>query len=150
MTMEEMEAQAIQMMLKRFHCSQATATVGMKKLGIESYHIVKAMGAFGGGLGGNGEVCGALVGGLAVIGLIFSRGKDEELEDIRMWHFTREFTNRFSREIGGGSILCRDIIQVDWTNRDQVREFYRGKSRKCIELVGKTARLLGETIEKIT
>jgi hypothetical protein len=67
-----------------------------------------------------------------------------------MWHFTREFTNRFSREIGGGSILCRDIIQVDWTNRDQVREFYRGKSRKCIELVGKTARLLGETIEKIT
>lgn len=149
MSPQEMESVATQMMLKRFHCSQAVATAGMRKIGLESYEIVKAMGAFGGGLGGNGEVCGAVVGGLAVIGLIFSRGREEELEDRRMWLYTREFIRRFSQEIGEGSINCRDIIGVDWTNREEVKEFYRGRSRKCIELVGKTALLLGTMVEEI-
>ncbi|HOJ51193.1 MAG TPA: C-GCAxxG-C-C family protein [Syntrophales bacterium] len=150
MTPDEMQREATQLMLKRFHCSQAVAAVGIKKLGLNSYEIIKAMGAFGGGLGGNGEVCGAVVGGLAVIGLMFSRGKEEELEDRRMWLYTREFLRRFSQEIGEGHILCRDIIRVDWTNREEVKAFYRGKSQKCIDLVGKTARMLGVMMDEMT
>jgi len=149
MTREEMQREAAQLMRKRFHCSQAVAVAGLKKWGKESYDVIKALGAFGGGLGGCGEVCGALVGGLAVLGFIFSRGQETEIEDNRMWRYTRNFVARFTREIGGGTILCREIIRVDWTNRDQVREFYREKSVSCIELVGRTAYLLGETIEEI-
>ncbi len=147
MTLDDMEREATQLMLKRFHCSQAVAAVGIKKLGRESYDLVKAMGAFGGGLGGNGEVCGAVVGGLAVLGLVFSRGHEAEIEDNRMWRYTHALVERFAHEIGGGTILCREIIHVDWTDREQVREFYRGKSQTCVALVGRTARLLGEMIE---
>ncbi|MCX7981419.1 MAG: C-GCAxxG-C-C family protein [Syntrophales bacterium] len=149
MTPEEMKNEAMQMMRKRFHCSQAVAAVGMKRLNLLSNELVKAMGAFGGGLGGNGEVCGAVVGGLAVIGLIFSRGREEELEDRRMWLYTRDFIRRFSQEVGEGQILCRHIIGIDWNNREEVKDFYRSKSQRCVDLVGKTAFLLGTMIDEI-
>ena len=38
--------------------------VGQEKLGKKDWEVTKAMGAFRGGLGCNGEVCGALIGGL--------------------------------------------------------------------------------------
>ena len=109
------------------------------------------MGAFGGGLGGNGEACGALVGGLGALGLRFSRGREEEAEDPRLWGYTYELVKRFKEEIATchGSILCRDIAQVDWKNRDQVKGFYKSeKVLECARIVGETARLIGELLER--
>ena len=108
------------------------------------------MGAFGGGLGGNGEVCGALVGALAVFGLLFSRGNEAEKEDMRLWFVSREFLNRFQEDIVKGSILCRDIAKVDWTSLDQVKAFYKSdKLLTCQRLTGDTAKLVGEFLEKL-
>jgi C_GCAxxG_C_C family probable redox protein len=151
MTPEEMQERAVQLMMKRFHCSQAVLAAGQEKLGRPDDELVRAMGAFGGGLGGGGEVCGAVVGAIGLLGLVFSRGREDELEDARMWNFTREFLRRFREEITqdqGGGINCRDIAQVDWTDRAQVKAFYMGeKSRHCMAMVGETARLIGEMID---
>ncbi len=109
------------------------------------------MGAFGGGLGGNGEVCGAVVGALGVLGLRFSRGKEEEKEDPKMWAYTRELLKRFREEIvqKHGGIMCQEIAGVDWTDREQVKSFYRGeKALECGRIVGDTARLVGELLER--
>jgi C_GCAxxG_C_C family probable redox protein len=107
------------------------------------------MGAFGGGLGGNGDVCGALAGALAVFGLKFSRGNEKEREDLRLWTIAREFLKRFQEDIGKGSIMCRDIAKVDWTDLDQVKTFYKSdKLRECQQLTGDTARLVGEFLER--
>ncbi len=110
------------------------------------------MGAFGGGLGGNGEVCGAIVGGLAVLGLRFSRAREEEKEDRRMWAYTEELVRRFRNEISPnpGKINCFDIAGVDWKDREQVNRFYNGeKALVCGRLVGQTARLLGKLLENL-
>ncbi len=109
------------------------------------------MGAFGGGLGGNGEVCGALVGALAVLGLRFSRAQEEEREDRRLWSSAQEFYRRFREEIVGHhpGIACRQIAQVDWQNREEVKNFYQGeKIKECARLVADTARLLAEILDK--
>ncbi len=109
------------------------------------------MGAFGGGLGGNGEVCGAVVGALGVLGERFSRAKEEEKEDPKMWAYTRELLKRFREEIvqKHGGIMCREIAGVDWTDRAQVKSFYRGeKALECGRIVGDTARLVGELLER--
>jgi C_GCAxxG_C_C family probable redox protein len=108
------------------------------------------MGAFGGGLGGNGEVCGAVVGGLAALGIRWSRGLEEEKEDRRMWRFTDEFVRRFREEISPvrGRILCSEIIGVDWKNPEQVKGFYDVKWKICAALVGDTARLIGELLDR--
>ncbi len=109
------------------------------------------MGAFGGGLGGNGEVCGAAVGALALLGLRFSRGREEEKEDPRMWTYTHELLKRFREEIvnSHGSILCGEIARVDWKDREQVKSFYKGdKILECGRIVGETAKLIGELLER--
>ena len=109
------------------------------------------MGAFGGGLGGNGEACGAVAGALAALGMRFSRGREEEKEDPRIWAYAEELLRRFREEISPnrGHILCREIAGVDWKDREQVKQFYRGeKALVCGRLVGDTARLIGELLEK--
>lgn len=107
------------------------------------------MGAFGGGLGANGEVCGAVIGGLAVLGLKFSREADDENEDLRLWSFTRELLWRFENEVTGGSIYCRDIAKVDWTNMERVKKFYKSDALiECQRITGETARLVGELLDR--
>jgi len=107
------------------------------------------MEAFGGGLGGRGEVCGAVIGGLAVIGLMFGRDKVGEETDRNVWIYSREFLRRFEKEIAGGSMLCRDIAQTNWLDPAQVKAYGQGeKFLKCKILTGKTAGLIGELIER--
>ena len=108
MTLEEMGEKAARLMIKRFHCSQAVLAVGQEKLGRPDDEVIRAMGAFGGGLGGNGEVCGAVAGALAVVGLKFSRGREEEKEDPKMWDYAHELLKRFREEIvkKHGNITC--------------------------------------------
>ena len=106
------------------------------------------MAAYGGGLG-TGEVCGAVFGAVAVFGMRFSRGKDEEKEDPRMWALIREFVARFRDEIGRGKLHCRDIAGVDWTDVAALKAFYKSeKILACRDLNGATAHLLGEFMER--
>ncbi len=152
MTPKEMRKKAIELMaVQRFHCSQAIAAVGQEKLGKGNDEVIRAMGAFGGGLGGNGEVCGALAGGLAVLGLRYSRATIDEKENPHMWKASHELVRRFRDDVVNfnGTILCRDICGVDWSDRAQAREFYSGeKVKKCIRIVGETALLVGEMLER--
>ena len=114
---------------------------------------MRAMGAFGGGLGGNGEVCGAVVGALAVMGLRFSRASEDEKEDPRMWSYAHEVLERFREEIvkNHGSILCGEIARVNWKDREQVRSFYKSERvLECGRVVGDTAVLVGELLERVT
>ena len=111
------------------------------------------MEAFAGGLGANGEVCGALVGALAVMGLRFGRAGEEEKFDRRMWGHTRELPKRFREEIvqKHGSIRCSDIVGVNWRDREEVAKFRNGeKFVECSRIVGDTAKLIGELIERQT
>ena len=123
--------------------------VAQEKLGKKNDDLIRALDPFGGGLGGHGEVCGAVIGGLAAIGLLFGRDKVEEGPDMKMWVYSREFLKRFQKEIVGGSFLCRDIVQVNWADPAQVKEYRQGeKFFKCKTLVGKTGGLVGELMER--
>jgi len=152
MTPKEMRKKAIQMMaIERFHCSQAVAAAGQEMLGKGNDDVIRAMGAFGGGLGGNGEVCGALAGALALLGLKYSRAKSDEKENPKMWRAAHELVERFRNEVvkRDGSILCRDISHIDWKDREQVKAFYSGeKVKHCIRIVGDTAKLAGEILAR--
>jgi hypothetical protein len=68
-----------------------------------------------------------------------------------MWAFTHELLKRFREEIipQRSGLLCREIAGVDWTDRDQVKNFYKGeKAVECGRIVGDTARLVGELLER--
>lgn len=149
---DEMQAKAIALFTQRLHCSQVLAMVGLEKLGINDPSVIKALGSFGGGIGGTGHVCGALVGATSVIGMLYSRSSLEEKENPRMWAATKAVMAAFealTKEYGG--IDCGQIARVDWMDRDQVKEFYGNpdsRRQHCIRVVGETAKALGELLEQ--
>jgi C_GCAxxG_C_C family probable redox protein len=116
---------------------------------MEDENLIKAMDAFGGGLGAHGEVCGAVIGGLSVLGLRFGRPKPGNEADMRMWKYSSIFMKRFKEEVADGKILCRDIAGVNWRDQEQVKKFHEGeKFRSCQILTGKTAKIIGEILER--
>lgn len=149
---EEMKEKAQELFSKRLHCSQVLAMVGEEKLGITAPEVIKALGSFGGGIGGCGSTCGALIGAVSVIGTLYSRGSLEEKENPRMWGATKEVMKNFqdlTAEFGG--INCADIAQIDWMNRDQVGDFYGNpdsRRKHCLRVVGETAYALGVLLDK--
>lgn len=113
---------------------------------------VKAVGAYGGGVASSGNMCGTLLGGIALISSIYSRASLTEKEDPRIWALSKKFMKEFenlTKSFGG--INCRDIARVDWKDRDAVRAYYanpESSNRKaCIQLVGDAAYALGKLLE---
>lgn len=137
---------------KKFHCSQAVLAVGQEKAGIVNEAVVKAMGSYGGGVASSGRVCGAVLGGVALISSLYSRGTLNEKEDPRMWLLSRKLVKRFEQATEPyGSVNCRDLAQVDWMDGKAVKEFYANpESRRkiCVQLVGEVAYALGVILEE--
>lgn len=126
--------------------------MGQAKLGINNETVVKAVGAFGGGIAATGGTCGILLGGVALISSVCSRGNLDEKEDLRMWTLSKKFVAQFeemTRELGGTD--CRNIARVDWSDKVAAKEYYLNPlSRRaiCIKLVGDAACALGVLLEQ--
>ncbi|MBU7033074.1 MAG: C_GCAxxG_C_C family protein [Theionarchaea archaeon] len=110
--------------------------------------------AGGGGRSTNGT-CGALVGGMMTLGIIFGRNRREwESKIVKDRAFTsaKELHDKFMEEYGG--ILCREIQQkimgrsFDLTKKEDFDAFLNagGHSDKCPDVVGKAARWTAEII----
>jgi C_GCAxxG_C_C family probable redox protein len=152
MTPEDMRQRAIELFNKRFHCSQAILAVGQEKLNRVNEAVIKAVGAFGGGVASSGRVCGTLTGGVAFISSLYSRGNLEEQDDPRMWKLSFKLVKKFEQltEPFGG-VNCCEIAQMNWKDAAAVKDFYNNpesRRKHCVQLVGDFAYALGELIEQ--
>lgn len=114
--------------------------------------MIKSAGGFGGGIAGTGNVCGILLGAVAMISTVYSRGNLEEKEDPRLWSLSSQFTGKFAeltKPFGG--MNCGDIARVDWRNKEEVKDYYanpHSRRRICIEILGDAACFLGELLDQ--
>jgi hypothetical protein len=126
--------------------------VGQEKVGKTDEEVIKAMGAFGGGIASTGRTCGCLLGGVALISSLFSRGNLEDKEDPNMWRASSKLSKKFEELCAPyGGTECRQIAQVNWSDREAVKTFYGAPDSRrtlCAALVGDTAAALGEILEK--
>lgn len=126
--------------------------MGQGKLDITNESLIKAVGAFGGGVASTGGTCGALLGGVALISSLYARGNLNEKDDPRMWRMSYKFAKRFeniAEKYGGTN--CREIARVNWSDKEAAFEFHANPGSRrmiCAELVGELAYALGEIIEK--
>jgi C_GCAxxG_C_C family probable redox protein len=126
--------------------------VGQEKLNRVNEEVIKAMGAFGGGVASSGRVCGVLTGGVALISSLFSRGNLEDKEDPRMWRLSFKLVKKFDQltEPYGG-VNCCEIAQINWKDANAVKDFYsnpESRRQHCVKLVGDFAYALGELLEQ--
>jgi C_GCAxxG_C_C family probable redox protein len=127
--------------------------VGQEKIGCVNEDVIKAFGAFGGGFAGTGKTCGILAGGMAVLSTIYSRGNLEDKENPKMWHAGQKLVRKFEElTVSHGGVDCQDIAQVDWTDRDAARDYYKsqdGRRQICFTLIGDFAYAVGELLDEI-
>jgi C_GCAxxG_C_C family probable redox protein len=119
------------------------------RYGLDRETALKLASPFGGGLGRQGLLCGALTGGIMVLGLHGGRTRpdDQETRD-RNEALVREFTRRFRD--GGGSLMCNDLTGVDISD-DVSREAGTEAGvfdRVCPGVVRRAATLVLELVER--
>lgn len=126
--------------------------MGLEKQGIDNPDIIRAVGAYGGGIASTGRTCGILLGAIAAVSSRYSKSRVEEQDDANMWRLSYKLSKIFDslcRPYGGSA--CADIARVEWRDRDEVKVFYgdpESRRRICTELTGEMAARLGELLEE--
>ena len=97
---------------KGFVCSQAVFATYAESLGLNSEIALPIADAFGAGMGGMAETCGAVTGAFMVIGLKYGRVHTEDSEaKEKTRRLIKEFVKRFKDR--NGSIICKTLLDVD-------------------------------------
>ncbi len=94
---------------KGHSCSQAVLSAFSTDFGLSAEMALRLAGAFGGGIARLGEACGAVTGGLMVIGLKYGAtdAKDKQAKE-RTYEVANHFLGGFTAKYG--SIKCRDLL----------------------------------------
>ncbi len=119
-----------------FYCSQILVLLGLENLGKEAPDLVRASHGLAVGLGA-GELCGALTGGAALLGLYAGRGDAGEMEDPRLNAMLRELVAWFKESYGEpfGGIRCAEILGNDPQNQTRCGQMVRGVYEKVTALL---------------
>ena len=147
-----------------YNCCQAVVLAYNDVFGLDDKTAASIASGFGGGMGRMREVCGSVSGMVFLSGLI-SPADNPSDKGARTANYAlvQEVAGEFKAI--NGSIICREILglsactqtQSDSTDihsipespvpSDRTPEYY--KKRPCEELVGISARIIGEKIKNI-
>ncbi len=96
---------------KGYSCAQMLLVGALRYLGRENPDLIRAMGGLAQGGGCGGELCGALSGGLCLLGLYLSKGRDGEQPDGQEQVIMNYLVEWF-RDTHGvkGNITCDAIL----------------------------------------
>ena len=95
-----------------YHCAQSALIAMAPACGLEQEEAAKLAASFGGGVGGMGELCGALNGACIALGILKGSFGPGDLEGKEA-HYARvqRLAERFKAV--NGSLYCRDIKRED-------------------------------------
>ena len=110
--------------------------------------IPRIASGLGGGIGRQGEVCGALTGGVLVVGLVHGRDRAEEQEAKEAVHAKAgEFVQRFAEV--NGALRCRDLIELDVSTEEGIQEYYaQNLQERCSGIVSNAVRVILELLDE--
>jgi len=119
------------------NCSQSIVTAFADQFGIEKEVLCRIATPFGGGVGRTGNICGAVIGSLIIIGLKYGAKdpSDKEAKE-RTYTAVKKFLDEFKR--CNGSILCADLLGADINTPDGVKKAHQ----TCQKFIGSACDLL--------
>lgn len=100
---------AVEKFVSGYNCAQSILYAFGPSLGLSADMALKVATGLGGGIGGRGEVCGAVSGGVLALGLRFGRGSQQEKAVAQE---TRQKTGELMAafEQVHGSCMCRKLL----------------------------------------
>jgi len=96
--------------LSGYNCAQAVLDAFRDEAALDADLALKIATGLGAGMGRKQEVCGAVTGGILVLGLRHGRGSTGDRSATEQTYLrTRELMDRFTAQ--HGSCLCRELLQ---------------------------------------
>ena len=108
-------------------------------MGIDSALLPEIATGFGGGLGRNGLVCGAVAAAVMAIGV---KGKGRGKPQV--YQMIDTFLNDFKAHFG--AVNCRELIGVDLKTEEGMAYLKKEGRKKCSEFVRFAAARVGEMV----
>jgi C_GCAxxG_C_C family probable redox protein len=114
---------AVDKFVEGYNCAQSIVFTFCDECGLSPDAALKVACGFGAGMGRKQEVCGAVAGGIMVLGLRHGRGTaDGRSVTEALYPMTREFMDAFA--VRNGSYLCRDLLSgCELTSEEGQRRF---------------------------
>ncbi len=114
---------AIEEFVSGYNCAQAVISAFCEETGISDDVALKIATGFGGGIARSQETCGAVTGGVLVLGLRHGRGINEDSSATALtYQKTQEFMSRFTES--NGSVICRELLDgCDFQTQAGQQEF---------------------------
>jgi C_GCAxxG_C_C family probable redox protein len=135
---------AAEKMTEGYNCAQAIFYAYCEDLQFEKDLALKIASGFGAGMGRKGEVCGAVSGGIIVIGFKYgSAEKYNRSAKERTYTKTRELIDQFQKR--HGAFVCRDLLKgCDLMTKQGRRHFKEDDllNRTCKPCVESVAEIL--------
>ena len=131
-----------------FSCAQAVCAAYAPLYGMEREMALRAAGAFGGGMGRSGQMCGAVTGAIIVIGLKHGKTQAEDNATREMCYaLAAEFIRRF--EARHGALTCPGLLGCHiGTPEGRALAHDKGLYESiCANLVKDAAEILEEVLE---
>ncbi len=136
---------AVEKFLSGYNCAQSILYAFGPELGLDAETGLKVATGLGGGLGGSGEVCGAVTGGILALGLRYGRGERDE-KAVAQGAYQKTLQLMAAFEWAHGTCTCRTLLGgCDLRTPEGMQQFReRGLHQKvCVGCV----RTVGEILE---
>ena len=107
-----------------YNCAQSVFYSFCDDLGFDKNTALKMACGFGAGMGRKEEVCGAVTGGIMVIGARYGRGeKDDRTATELTYKKTRELMDRFEKK--HGTFICRKLLKGCELTTEEGRKHFK-------------------------
>ena len=122
---------AIKYLIEGYNCAQTTLLCCQNFYHMRNDDVLRAATGFGGGIGNQSDVCGALAGGVIALGQKFGRsglGEEEAEKKERTYLLCAQYLKQFQTR--NRSRYCRDILGVDISDPDIRKRYWTEENRK--------------------
>ncbi|GAA0260618.1 C-GCAxxG-C-C family protein [Faecalicatena contorta] len=143
--MEGLQRDAIEIFNSGFACSESVVISIRRHFGLELSDDAIAMSSgFPWGLGGGGCICGALAGGVMMLGYFFGRTESGDPCINKCFEVSRELHNFFCKTYGASCcrVLTKGLEKNSPQRKTQCTQFVAGTVKKTAEIIIKEAQSL--------
>ncbi len=132
-----------------YNCSQAVVLTFLDEINLDKEQALKIASSFGGGIGRQREVCGAVSGMMICLGALKGYSSpDNHTKKAEYYALIQNLCNKFKQI--NGSIVCRELLGLNnafSSPTPELRTDAYYKKRPCASLVGDAVEILDEYLK---
>jgi len=120
------------MLFNNYNCAQSVLTAFAEDLELEEDSSIKIALAFGGGMAGNKNICGAITGAMMVLGMKYGINETDELQKEKVYSLTNALFDKFKER--NGTLICRELLGNDLITEETKKVICTNFVKEAVEI----------------